>query len=130
MGDYRLRILAEARNILEQEGGAETEKESLVKLLDILTASVEKTLPNADDQIQNLARELVKHQSHLEPGPARCIGCRRIRSHASDRERAGCQHFPIQEPQVILWRRAGCRRDAQPAVGKAQVWRLNSYRGT
>jgi len=65
MGDYRLRILAEARNILEQEGGAETEKESLVKLLDILTASVEKTLPNADDQIQNLARELVNHQSLL-----------------------------------------------------------------
>src|SRR5829696_4128760 len=65
MGDYRLRILAEARNILEQEGGAETEKESLVKLLDILTAPVEKTLPNADDQIQNLARELVNHQSLL-----------------------------------------------------------------
>ena len=37
MGDFRLKILAEARNILEQEGGSHTEKESLIKLLDILT---------------------------------------------------------------------------------------------
>jgi diguanylate cyclase (GGDEF)-like protein len=65
MGDYRLRILAEARNILEQEGGSRAEKESLVKLLDILTASVEKTLPDSDDQIQNIARELINHQSLL-----------------------------------------------------------------
>src|SRR5215212_2142689 len=65
MGDYRIRILAEARNILEQEGGAETEKESLVKLLDILTASAEKTLPDANDQIQNIARELINSQSLL-----------------------------------------------------------------
>src|SRR5829696_10579639 len=65
MGDYRIRILAEARNILEQEGGAETEKESLVKLLDILTASAEKTLPDANDQIQNIAHELINNQSLL-----------------------------------------------------------------
>ena len=45
MGDHRLKILTEARNILEKEGGSQNEKESLLKLLDILTASLEKISP-------------------------------------------------------------------------------------
>ncbi|HUE98892.1 MAG TPA: hypothetical protein VMN99_06535, partial [Anaerolineales bacterium] len=65
MGDFRSRILTEARNILEKEGGSHTEKESLVKLLDILAASVEKISPNDNDNIQNIARELINHQSLL-----------------------------------------------------------------
>jgi diguanylate cyclase (GGDEF)-like protein len=65
MGNYRIRILAEARNILEKEGGSQAEKEALVKLLDLLTASVEKTLPNPDDHIQNIAHELINNQSLL-----------------------------------------------------------------
>ena len=65
MGDFRLRILAEARNILEQAGGSEMEKESLVKLLDILTASVEKIFPEDTNRLQNIARELIDHQALL-----------------------------------------------------------------
>jgi diguanylate cyclase (GGDEF)-like protein len=65
MGDFRLRILAEARNILEQEGGSHTEKASLMKLLDILTASVEKISSEDHNQIQTIARELIDHQALL-----------------------------------------------------------------
>jgi diguanylate cyclase (GGDEF)-like protein len=65
MGDFRLRILTEARNILEQEGGSQTEKESLIKLLDLLTASVEKIIPEDNHRIQTIARELIDHQALL-----------------------------------------------------------------
>jgi diguanylate cyclase (GGDEF)-like protein len=65
MGDFRLKILAEARNILEQEGGLHAEKASLIKLLDILTASIEKITPNDSNQIQSVARQLIDHQALL-----------------------------------------------------------------
>ena len=65
MGDSRLKILAEARKILEQEGGSHTEKESLIKLLDILTASAEKIFPDDNNRTQNIARELIDHQALL-----------------------------------------------------------------
>ncbi len=65
MGDFRLKILAEARNILEREGGSPTEKESLIKLLDILTVSAEKISPENNNLIQNIARELIDHQALL-----------------------------------------------------------------
>jgi diguanylate cyclase (GGDEF)-like protein len=65
MGDFRLKILAEARNILEQEGGSQTEKESLFKLLDILTASVEKISPEDPERIETITRELIDHQALL-----------------------------------------------------------------
>lgn len=65
MGDLRLRILAEARNILEAEGGSESDKESVVKLLDILTASFEKLSPEENESIQIVARELISNRSLL-----------------------------------------------------------------
>jgi diguanylate cyclase (GGDEF)-like protein len=65
MGDFRLRILAEARNILEQEGGSQAEKESVMKLLDILTASAEKILPEDANSIQTIAHELINQQALL-----------------------------------------------------------------
>ena len=65
MGDFRLRILEEARNILEKEGRSHPEKESLVKLLEILTASAEKIFPDDNHHIQNIARELIDHQALL-----------------------------------------------------------------
>ncbi|HJQ13699.1 MAG TPA: sensor domain-containing diguanylate cyclase [Anaerolineales bacterium] len=65
MGDFRLKILAEARSILEQEAGSQTEKKSLIKLLDILTASVEKIFPEDHDRVQTIARELIDHQALL-----------------------------------------------------------------
>ena len=64
MGDHRLKILSEARSILEQEGGSQSERESLLKLLDILTASIENFSPE-DDHIENIAYELISNRSLL-----------------------------------------------------------------
>ena len=65
MGDYRQKILTEARNILETEGGSQNERETLLKLLDILTASLEKISPENHDNIQDIARELINNRSLL-----------------------------------------------------------------
>jgi len=65
MGDYRLKILTEARNILEKEGGSQSEREALLKLLDILTASLEKIFPENEDAIENIAGELIDNRSLL-----------------------------------------------------------------
>jgi diguanylate cyclase (GGDEF)-like protein len=65
MGDHRLKILTEARNILEKEGGTQNEKESLLKLLDILTASLEKISPEDKDKMENIAGELINSRSLL-----------------------------------------------------------------
>jgi len=65
MGDHRLRILAEARTILEKEGGSQSEIEILVKLLDILTASLEKLSPGDNDSIQAIAHQLINNRSLL-----------------------------------------------------------------
>ena len=65
MADLRLRILADARNILEEEGGTQSEKESLVKLLDILVASLEKLSPGDNGSIEIIARELINNRSLL-----------------------------------------------------------------
>jgi diguanylate cyclase (GGDEF)-like protein len=65
MGDLRLRILAEARNILEKEGGSQSERETLLRLLDILTASLEKLSPNDNVSMQIAARELFNSRSLL-----------------------------------------------------------------
>lgn len=65
MGDFRLQILNEARAILEQEGGSQTEKETLVQLLDILTASIEKISPEQHNAMQEIAREIINHRALL-----------------------------------------------------------------
>ena len=65
MGNHRLEILTEARNILEKEGGSQNEKESLLKLLDVLTASLEKFSPDHNNQIENIAHELINNRSLL-----------------------------------------------------------------
>src|SRR6266498_297441 len=65
MGDHRLRILAEARNILENEGGSQSERESVLKLLDILTASLEKLSPDNNNSIEIIAHELINNRSLL-----------------------------------------------------------------
>jgi diguanylate cyclase (GGDEF)-like protein len=65
MGDHRLEILTEARNILEKEGGSQSEREAMLKLLDILTASLEKISPENNDTIENIARELINNRSLL-----------------------------------------------------------------
>jgi diguanylate cyclase (GGDEF)-like protein len=65
MGDHRLKILTEARNILEKEGGSQNEREAILKLLDILTASLEKFSPENNDSTENIARELINNRSLL-----------------------------------------------------------------
>src|SRR5688500_12991701 len=65
MGDLRLRILAEARNILEREGGSHTERETLIKLLDILTAALEKMSPDDNESLQKAAGELLNNRALL-----------------------------------------------------------------
>lgn len=59
MGDLRLKILTEARNILEQTNLSRSEKESLVKLLDILTASLERLSPGDVHNMENIACGLI-----------------------------------------------------------------------
>jgi diguanylate cyclase (GGDEF)-like protein len=65
MDDLRLNILSEARNILEQESGSPSDRESLVRLLDILTASLEKLSPDDDDSLEVLTRALIDNRSLL-----------------------------------------------------------------
>jgi len=65
MGDQRSKILMEARNILETEGGSPAERESLLKLLDILAASLEKFAPENNHNTEALARELINNHSLL-----------------------------------------------------------------
>jgi diguanylate cyclase (GGDEF)-like protein len=65
MGDRRLKILTEARNLLEKEGGSQSERESLLKLLDILTISAEKFFPENNDILENVAHALINSRSLL-----------------------------------------------------------------
>ena len=65
MGDHRLDILTEARSILEKEGGSQSEKESLLKLLDILTTSLEKFSHEHNDQAESIGRELINQRALL-----------------------------------------------------------------
>ena len=65
MGDQRLQILTEARSILEQEGGSQSDREAILKLLDILTASLEKFSPEKNNTFEDIARELINNRSLL-----------------------------------------------------------------
>ena len=65
MGDNRLRILAEARRILEEQDVSQIDRDSLVKLLDILTAALEKHSTNDIDSPQNIASQLISNQALL-----------------------------------------------------------------
>src|SRR5512141_2649039 len=65
MVDHRLSMLTEARNILDREGGSHSERESLVRLLNILTASLEKLSPDANGSLEAMARELINNRSLL-----------------------------------------------------------------
>lgn len=65
MGDNRLNILAEARRALDEQGGPPIEREYLLKLLDILTASLDKYSPDKPENISHLARELIDSRALL-----------------------------------------------------------------
>jgi diguanylate cyclase (GGDEF)-like protein len=65
MGDNRLKILTEARRILEEQDVSDIDRKTLVNLLDILTLAVEKHLPSDVDSVQSLSEQLVNHQALL-----------------------------------------------------------------
>lgn len=64
MGDTKSKILAEARLILEKQNISQSERDSVMVLLDILSAALEKHAPY-ENGVENLARELIDHQALL-----------------------------------------------------------------
>jgi len=65
MGDDRLHILAEARRVLDEQGGSPVEREYLLKLLDILTAALGNYSPESIEDSQHLVRELIDKRALL-----------------------------------------------------------------
>jgi diguanylate cyclase (GGDEF)-like protein len=65
MGDSRLKILAEARRILEEQDVSMVDKDTLVKLFDVLTLAVEKHLPDQTGQLPTLSEQIINNQAIL-----------------------------------------------------------------
>src|SRR5215213_3723129 len=65
MGDSRLKILNDARLILEKENDSPHDRDSVVKLLDILILALEKHSLNAEEAAQNVAQQLIDNHSLL-----------------------------------------------------------------
>lgn len=65
MGDSRLKILTEARLILEKEADSPNERDSVVKLLEILILALEKHSLNEDETIQSVAQQLIDSNALL-----------------------------------------------------------------
>lgn len=62
MGDSRLKILSDARLLLDKRNVSQSERDSVLLLLDILASTVEKQAMS-DGTLESLARALVDHQS-------------------------------------------------------------------
>jgi diguanylate cyclase (GGDEF)-like protein len=65
MGDSRSKVLAEARRILEEQEVSVVDRDTLFKLLDILTLAVEKHLPDQVDQLPTLSEQLINNDAIL-----------------------------------------------------------------
>ena len=65
MNEHRLKILALARQALEAQGGSPVETKSLLKLLDILSASIEKFSSNSREKTEHLVQGLFDHRALL-----------------------------------------------------------------
>src|SRR5688572_9314480 len=65
MGDNRSKILMEARGFLEKQDSAAPDRETLLKLIDILTAALERYSPNDISNTQGIARELINNRALL-----------------------------------------------------------------
>jgi diguanylate cyclase (GGDEF)-like protein len=65
MGDSRLKVLAEARRILEEQEVSVVDRDTLFKLLDILTLAVEKHLPDQINQLPTLSEQLINNDAIL-----------------------------------------------------------------
>ena len=64
MGDTKSKILSEARLILEKQNISQSERDSVIVLLDILSAAMEKH-DLSDQGVETIARELINQQSLL-----------------------------------------------------------------
>ena len=65
MGDNRLKILTEARRILEEQDVSMVDRDTLFRLLDILALAVEKYSPDQTDQLPDLREQLLDDQAIL-----------------------------------------------------------------
>ena len=65
MSEHRLKILALARQALEAQGGSPVENNHLLKLLDILSASIEKFSPNHQEKPELLVQGLFDNRALL-----------------------------------------------------------------
>jgi len=65
MSDTRLEVLALARRALEEQGGTPTEREYLMKLLDILSTSIAKFSVDHRDNTAHLVQGLFDHRALL-----------------------------------------------------------------
>jgi len=65
MGDSRLKILTEARQILEEQTDSPHDRDSVVKLLDILILALEKNSLSEQEAIQDVAKQLIDNNSLL-----------------------------------------------------------------
>jgi diguanylate cyclase (GGDEF)-like protein len=65
MGDNRLKILMEARGFLEKQDSAAPDRETLLKLIDILTTALERYAPSDISNTQGIARELINNRALL-----------------------------------------------------------------
>jgi diguanylate cyclase (GGDEF)-like protein len=65
MGDYRLQILADARRILDEQDISSAERDTLIKLLDILSAALEKQSLNDSGSLQSLSDQLISNHALL-----------------------------------------------------------------
>jgi len=63
MGDTRLKILEDAYQVLEQQGESPIAREYLLKLLDILAASLAKYSVADSENSKELARQLIEHRA-------------------------------------------------------------------
>lgn len=64
MGDTRLTILSEARLLLEKQNISQSERDSVMVLLDILSAALEKHAPS-ENGVERLVHEMFEHQALL-----------------------------------------------------------------
>lgn len=65
MGDYRLKILADARRILDEQDISSADRDTLIKLLDILGAALQKQLLNDSSSLQSLSDQLISNYALL-----------------------------------------------------------------
>jgi len=64
MGDTRSKILSDARLLLDKQNVSQSERDSVLTLLDILAATLEKHSP-PNGSVESLAQDLIDHQALL-----------------------------------------------------------------